>query len=452
MGAVIATPQSASAQAPVALGAAATFGVLAGTSVTNTGPSLVTGDLGVSPGATVTGFPPGSVTGTIHAGDAAAAQAQTALTAAYTDISGRTATGTIPAALGGTTLTPGVYNSATGPFTLTGNLTLDAQGDPNAVFILRTTGVAGSLTVAPGATVTLTGGARACNVFWQVTSTSTVAPTATIGAGAVFAGNILALTSIDVGVGAILNGRALARNGAVTLNTSQIRQPVCAGSRTAVAVTTSCADPNFHGPLTLTATVRGDGQAIPTGQVVFLVDGVSRGSATLDAQGRASITLSDLAEGEHSIVAFYPGNASFDSATSATVLERLGPGGVCCEENAKAGKDGKHGEHGWSGATGGDPNRPGAKDRDRRFVSRHHKDDKGRLVTLATVRTIEGVFGEGGGGGHRHDRWSRHGHHGHHGYKGGHKGGKVYKKVRGGHKAPHRPRPRAPKPTGGVTG
>ena len=205
--------------ASVGLGTAESFAVLGGTTVTNTGPSVIAGNLGVTPGAAVTGFPPGLVTaGTIHTADAVASQAQSDLTTAYGDAAGRPSTATISADLGGRTLTAGVYTSAS-TLGLTGDLTLDGQGDPNAVFVFQ----AGSaLTVAGASRVLFIGGAQACNVFWQVGSS------ATIGVGSAFAGSILALTSISMTTGATLHGRALARNGAVTLDTNTITTSTCA--------------------------------------------------------------------------------------------------------------------------------------------------------------------------------------------------------------------------------
>jgi ice-binding like protein len=213
------SPQPASAAiAPVPLGGAGNFGVLAGTTVTNTGPTVVAADLGVSPGSAVTGFPPGTVVGTIHSADTTAAAAQVDLTTAYNDAAGRTPSATLQSALGGTTVTPGVYDSVTGSFSITGILTLDGEGDPNAVFIFQT---ASTLVTASGSSVNLINGATAANVFWQVGSS------ATLGTGSTLEGTILALTSITVTTGANVTGRALARNGAVTLDTSIIsRAPV----------------------------------------------------------------------------------------------------------------------------------------------------------------------------------------------------------------------------------
>jgi hypothetical protein len=225
LGALLVTAGLASTAraATVPLGTADSFAVLAGSTVTNTGPSVISGDLGLSPGTAVTGFPPGTVSaGTIHAADAVAGQAKADLVTGYNDAAGRPSTATISADLAGRTLTPGVYTSASS-LGLSGDLTLDAQGDPNAVFVFQ----AGStLTAGSASRVLLVGGAQPCNVFWQVGSS------ATIGTSSAFAGNILALTSISMTTGATLNGRALARNGAVTLDTNTITKAVCAAPAT----------------------------------------------------------------------------------------------------------------------------------------------------------------------------------------------------------------------------
>ncbi len=170
MATVIVTQSDASAaQSPVNLGTAGNFAVLAGTTVTNTGPSHITGDLGVSPGTAVTGFPPGVITGTQHDGDAVAFQAQADLTTAYNDAAGRTPDTSVSGDLGGLTLTPGVYNSVSS-LGMTGTLTLDAQGDHSAVFIFQ---MGSTLGTAAASQVVLTGGAQASNVFWQVGSSAT---------------------------------------------------------------------------------------------------------------------------------------------------------------------------------------------------------------------------------------------------------------------------------------
>jgi len=215
---VLFTRDASAAQPPVGLGTAGSFAVLAGSTVTNTGPSTINGDLGVSPGTAITGFPPGKVNGTTHAADAVAAQAQSDLTTAYNDAAGRTPASAVPADLGGLTLSPGVYRSASS-VGLTGSLTLDAQGDPNAVFIFQ----AGStLTTASGSRVNLINGAQPCNVVWQIGSS------ATLGSASVFVGNILALTSISLDDSVTVTGRTLARNGAVTGINDTITATRCA--------------------------------------------------------------------------------------------------------------------------------------------------------------------------------------------------------------------------------
>ncbi|MDH2430508.1 ice-binding family protein [Sphaerisporangium sp. TRM90804] len=327
MASVAATPRTADARAvAVVLGTAADFGVLAGSTVTNTGATIVTGDLGVSPGATVTGFPPGTVIGVIHAGDAAAAQAQADLTLAYNDAVSRTPDATIATELGGTTVLPGVYNSAAGTFQLTGNVTLDAQGDPDAVFIFQ---AATTLISAAGASVTLIGGAQACNVFWQVGSS------ATLGANTDFSGNILALTSITVGAGTTVDGRTLARNGAVTLDSDTITAAECAGppDRTTTTTVNSTCALNQDGPITFVATVRATNGSVPTGPVEFFSDGVSIGTAQLDSTGHAELTVANLTEGSHEIVAVFPGTVDLDGSTSPIFVQRVDAQGFCYVED-----------------------------------------------------------------------------------------------------------------------
>ena len=209
----------ASAQTAPSLGSAQSFAVLGGSTVTNTGPTVVTGDLGVSPGAAVTGFPPGLVmAGTIHAADALALSAQNSTTTAYNNLAGQPCTQVLTGQnLGGLTLTPGVYCFSASA-QLTGILTLNAQGNPNAVFIFQ---IGTTLTTASNSSVVLINGGSLCNVFWQVGSS------ATLGTGTLFAGNILALTSITLTTGASVRGRALARNGAVTLDSNVVTAAAC---------------------------------------------------------------------------------------------------------------------------------------------------------------------------------------------------------------------------------
>jgi type VI secretion system secreted protein VgrG len=196
------------------------FAVLGGSTVTNTNtPTIVNGNLGVSPGSSVTGFPPGLVIGgTIHAADVVAAQAQTELTTAYNTLASTACTTDLTGQdLGGLTLTPGVYCFSTSA-QLTGALTLDAQGNSNALFIFK---IGSSLTTASGASVLLINGGSNCGVYWQVGSS------ATLGTGTSLLGSVVALTSITLNTGASVSGRVLARNGAVTLDSNNVT--VCLG-------------------------------------------------------------------------------------------------------------------------------------------------------------------------------------------------------------------------------
>ena len=204
-------------QAPVYLASAARFAVLAGTTVTNVPNSGTTiyGDLGVSPNMSVQGFPPGIVNGMIHAGGPVsdrnvATRAQYDLATAYDDAAKRSSAPIgVSGNIGGMTLYPGLYRSTSSLEISSGNLFLDARGDPNAVWIFQ---IASTLAVAPGRQIILVGGAKAANIFWQ--SGSSV----TLGQTSVFKGTIMAYGSITMNTGATLDGRALARNGAVTLD------------------------------------------------------------------------------------------------------------------------------------------------------------------------------------------------------------------------------------------
>jgi RNA polymerase sigma factor (sigma-70 family) len=212
------TPTVPPVQTPaVPLGASASFAVLAGAGVTNTGLSALTGDLGSFPTPSITGLASLTLAGLNQAGGAVAQQAKADLVTAYDSAVAKTSTEAIAADLGGRTFGPGVYRSASS-IGLTGALTLDGRGDPNAVFVFQ----AGStLTTASASQVLLVNGARSCNVFWQVGSS------ATLGTGSTFRGSILALTSVTVTTGVTIDGRVLARNGAVTLDTDTIARSGC---------------------------------------------------------------------------------------------------------------------------------------------------------------------------------------------------------------------------------
>jgi ice-binding like protein/exosortase sorting signal-containing protein len=210
------------AQTAPAPGAADSFAVLAGSTVTNTGSSVISGNLGVSPGTAVTGFPPGLVvSGTIHSADATALAAQSAATAAYTTLASQACTQDLTGQdLGGKTLTAGVYCFSAAA-QLTGALTLNAQGNPGAVFIFR---IGSTLTTASASSVAVINGGQPCNVFWQVGSS------ATLGTATSFTGNIIAQASITMTTGARVAGRTLARTGAVTLDTNTVTVNACAAA------------------------------------------------------------------------------------------------------------------------------------------------------------------------------------------------------------------------------
>lgn len=215
----VSSSSSKPAQASPSLGAASTFAVLAGSTVTNTGPTSVTGNLGVSAGTAVTGFGPGTVTsGAIHSADTLAGQAQSSLTMAYNDLAGRsTAPVSIAGNLGGMTLAPGLYKSTSGVEISSGDLTFDAKGDANAIFIIQ---IASTLNVSAGRQVILIDGAKAANIYWQVGTS------ANFGSTSVFKGSVLADQSISLQTGANIEGRLLARIGAVTMQSNTVVVPM----------------------------------------------------------------------------------------------------------------------------------------------------------------------------------------------------------------------------------
>jgi len=211
-----APPGSGPAIAP--LGTSSTFVILGGSTVTNTGATTtIVGDVGVSPGSAITGLPVGQPTGgSVHAGDATAATAQGDVTVLYNDLAGRARNATMTGLnLGGRTFQSGVFFWSSSA-QLTGAVTLDAQNDPNAVFIFQ---IGSTLTTATGASVVLKNGADAKRVFWQIGSS------ATLGTGTAFQGSLVALSSVTLNNGTTLTGRALARNGAVTLDANAVALP-----------------------------------------------------------------------------------------------------------------------------------------------------------------------------------------------------------------------------------
>jgi hypothetical protein len=294
---LLAAGTASAATPPVPLGTVSSYAVLAGSTVTNTGPTVVSGDLGLSPGTSVTGFPPGTlVNGAMHVTDAAAAQAQLDTTTAYNTAAGLTPTGNVTADLGGQHLAPGVYAGPT--LSLTGTLTLDAAGDPDAVFVFQ----AGStLITATTSVVALTGGASACNVFWQVGSS------ATLGVSSVFTGTLAALTAVTAQTGAAVSGRLLARNAAVTLDANTITRPVCAA-----AVVTPSASPSASPSATPSASPSATPSASPSAS--------PSSSATTSASPRPPAT-----SGPTAVASALPTRSTVAaSPTPATVLTRAG--------------------------------------------------------------------------------------------------------------------------------
>jgi hypothetical protein len=328
---------SSSAFAQISLNTAQSFGVLGGSAVTNTGPTVVNGNLGVSPGTSVTGFPPGIVVGgTIHAADAVAAQAQTDLTAAYNTAAGLACgTNLTGQNLGGLVLTPGVYCFDTSA-QLTGTLTLDLQGNPNAFFLFQ---IGSTLTTASASSVLLinTGGTTCPpNIFWQVGSS------ATFGTGSSFIGNVLALTSITMTTGANVSGRLLARNGAVTLDSNVITS--CAASCPVITVNPATL-PDGEVGIFYSETVTASGAAgpftfsvtsgtLPAGLTLNAATGLVSGVPTANATSNFTITATNagLCSGSraYSIVigAAAAGIPSLDLTGLAVLMLALGGAAV----------------------------------------------------------------------------------------------------------------------------
>ena len=199
----------------VPLGSAASFGVLAGSTVTSVAYTVVNGNLGVSPGTSITGFPPGIVNGNMYSAGPVAAQAQADLAIAYSNAVARPNASPLPADIGGMTITPGVYVAPVS-LGISGTVTLNGQNHPNSVFIFQ---IPSTLTTAVNSAVTLTNQANACNIFWQVGSS------ATLNTASIFSGTIMAAASISLGTGSSVTGRVLAQSGAVTLLDNAVSVP-----------------------------------------------------------------------------------------------------------------------------------------------------------------------------------------------------------------------------------
>ena len=280
--------------APAVLGSAQSFAVLGGQTVTNTGGSRIVGNLGVSPGVALTGFPPGTLTaGDLHLGNAVALQAQLDVGVAYNALKGAACTVNLTGQeLSGLTLKPGVYCFASSAaITLATNLVLDAQGDPNAVFIFQ---IGSSFTAGNYTAVKLINGASACNVYWQVGSS------ATVGIGTAFVGNILAFSSVTLQTGASVAGRVLARNAAVAMDTNDVSFATC-------AVVPPTAD------LVITVT-SGQSAAAPSSTFAYLVTVTNRGANSVQ----------DVAVTTQLIAAGGPAPAPISWTCSATANAKCG--------------------------------------------------------------------------------------------------------------------------------
>ncbi len=293
------------------LGTASNFAVLGGSTVTNTGSTAVHGDVGVSPESSVTGFPPGSVSGTIHAGDAVALQAQNDLATAYANAVGQSCN--VPLSgqdLGGQILTSGVYCFATSA-QLTGQLTLDGQGNPASVFIFQ---IGSTLTTANNASVLLINGAQACNIFWQVGSS------ATLGTDTHFTGNILASSSITSTTGALSNGSLYAHNGAVTLDTNTITR-------------TRCSTLTFTAPATVTVS---DSNTTHQSLFTFYSTVVDDRSSTAGWNFQASTTGLNISGEAPSNTVFPTFNGASATTYPSTAVGTPLDGGTCATPTASA--------------------------------------------------------------------------------------------------------------------
>jgi hypothetical protein len=318
-------PAAASAATPtVELGTAAAYSVLGGQAVTNTGPTTLSGDLGVTPGTATTGFPPGIVGGSRHSADAAAGIARSDFTIAYDDAAGRASTHAVAGDLVGRTLVDGVY-TASGPLALSGTLTFDGQGDPNSVFIVQ---VASTLITATASHVVAINGAQACHIFWQVGSS------ATLGTASTFQGTVMASASVSVTTSVHIKGRVSARTGSVTLDNDVFSAPDCTNTvspEAASATTTTITVPSSApagSSVVVGAAVSSSGGPV-TGSVVFYDNGVPIGTAAVDSTGHARITVPAGGKlGSGTIVAVYSGSPAAAPSRSAGFSFAVRPAAV----------------------------------------------------------------------------------------------------------------------------
>ena len=306
-------PRGADAQTAPSLGGAESFAVLGGSTVTNTGPTIVYGDLGVSPGTAITGFSgvqdggPGTVNGEVYTGsDGPAVNARTGVTAAYGVLAGQECDENLTAVgdLGGLTLVEGVYCFDTSAG-MTGTLTLDGQGNPDAVFIIRT---GSTLTTASASSVNLVNQANACNVFWQIGSS------ATLGTTTSFAGNILTTASITLDTGATITGRALAGEaGAVTMDSNVV------DARSCVAPTEETPTPTVETPTPEPATATAVAEATATAIAEATLTPVPPATATAVAEATAT------AIAEATLTPVPPATATAIAEATATAIAEATP-------------------------------------------------------------------------------------------------------------------------------
>jgi hypothetical protein len=324
---VLAVPAAHATATTPPLGTAANFAAVAATTITNTGPTVVTGDLGVFPGTAVTGFPPGTVNGAIHAGDAVADTAGDDAVTAYTQAAGEPCDFTLSNPnLGGATLLPGVYCFTSSAVFLTGTLTLDAGGNPNAAWLFKT---GSTLITASNSAVVLIGGATPCNnnnITWQVGSS------ATLGSATSFVGNILASASVTLNTGAVSTGGLYGNTGAVTMDTNNVSTCGGAGGNAGPAIkTTPSGSVPAGGNISDSATLIGG--ASPTGNVVFELFGpgdsncatpIATRTGTLTAGSAASgNVVANAGAGTYNWVASYSGDANNNAVVSPCGSEQV---------------------------------------------------------------------------------------------------------------------------------